>query len=83
MRLGALMLCVDDLEPFTNNRHSFVERSILKVITAKVVFVSPSPICQRSVPFTFFKSELLRNLVEGKNDNTNGFDNDDRATIPI
>jgi hypothetical protein len=76
------MLCVDDLEPFANNQHRLVERSILEVITAKVVLVSISPIRERSVPFTFFKGELLRNFVEGKNDNTHGFDNEHRVTVP-
>src|ERR1700720_982888 len=79
----ASFLCVDNLEPFANNQHCLVERPILEVITAKVVLVSPSPICQRSVPFTFFKGELLRNFIEGKNDDTEGFDNEHRVTAPI
>ena len=79
----ASMLCVDNLEPFANNLHRLVERSILEEITAKVVLVSLSPIRQRSVSFTFFKGELLRNFVEGKNDNTNGLDNEYRITVPI
>ena len=74
---------MDNLEPFANNRHRLVERPILKVIATKVVSVSRSPIRDRSVPFTFFKGELLRNFVEGKNDNTNGFDNEHRVTVPI
>jgi hypothetical protein len=77
------MLCVDNFEPFANKRHGLVERSILEVITAKVVLVSLSPIRQRSVPFTFFKGELLGNFVEGNNDNSNGFDNEYRVTVPI
>ena len=82
-RLGASSLCVDHLEPFANNWHRLVKGSILEVITAKVVFVSHSPIGQRSVRFTFFKGESLRNFVEGKNDNTEGFDNEQRVTVPI
>ena len=82
-RLGASSLCVDHLEPFANNWHGLVKGSILEVITAKVVFVSHSPIGQRSVSFTFFKGELLRNFVRGKNDNTKGFDNEQRVTVPI
>jgi hypothetical protein len=74
---------VDHLEPFANNQHCLVERPILEVITAKVVLVSHSPIGQRSVSFTFFKGELLRNFIERKNDNTNGFDNEHRVTVPI
>ena len=82
-RLGASLLCVDDLEPFANNQHRLVERSTLKVITAKVVLVSYSPIRQRSISFTFFKGELLRNFIEGKNDDTKGFDHQHRVTAPI
>jgi len=77
------MLCVDDLEPFANNQHRLVKRSILEVITTKVVFVSHAPIGQRPVSFAFFKGELLRNFIEGKNDNTNGFDNEHRIAVPI
>ena len=77
------MLCVDNLEPFANKQHRLVERPILEVITAKIVLVSHSPIRQRSVPFTFFEGKLLRNFVEGQNDDTKGFDNEHRVTAPI
>jgi hypothetical protein len=77
------MLCVDNLEPFANDRHCLVERPILEVTTTKVVLVSHSPIGQRSVPLTFFKGELLRNFIERKSDNTNGFDNEHRVTFSI
>ena len=82
-RLGASMLCVDDLEPFANNRLRLVRTPILQVIAAEVALVSLSPIRQRSASFGFFKGELLRNFVEGKNYNTKDFDNEYRITIPI
>jgi hypothetical protein len=55
---------VNDPEPFANNQHALIEHAVLKIIAAKIILVSFSPICERSVTPSFVKGELLRDFVE-------------------
>ena len=72
-----------DPEPFANEWHLFVKRSIFEALPTKVVSVSFPPIRQRSIPFSFVVGELLGDFIEGHDKDLNSFNNRYRDTVSI
>jgi hypothetical protein len=72
-----------DPESFANERHPFVKRSILEALPTEVFPVSFSPICQRSISFSFVVGEPFMDFVEGHDKDVNSFNNRYREAVSI